>query len=176
MSTTQSRAQLLESVLLVAGGTVVGRTRLQKLVYLLELAGFDTGFPFFYKHYGPFSEELVSALDELKVLGRIEESEVPTSWGGWYSKFSICRADASQQGDSRMAAVVKLAGGVSAIVLELAATAAFLSAEYGCVGAWDETRRRKPDKATAEGLKAAKDFFRDLQNLNLPKKLPDLAS
>ncbi len=35
------------------GGRIVGRTRLQKIAYLLELAGFGVGFRFEYRHFGP---------------------------------------------------------------------------------------------------------------------------
>ena len=42
-----------------AGGKIVGRTRLQKIGYLLELSGLGEGFSFDYRHYGPFSEERV---------------------------------------------------------------------------------------------------------------------
>ena len=51
-----------------AGGTIVGRTRLQKTAYLLELAGLGEGFHFSYRHYGPYSEELASAVRDANAL------------------------------------------------------------------------------------------------------------
>ena len=38
------------------GGRIVGKTRLQKTVYLLKECGIDLGFDFDYHHYGPYSE------------------------------------------------------------------------------------------------------------------------
>ena len=65
-----------------AGGKVVGRTRLQKIACLLELAGLGSGFSFSYKHYGPFSDELASAARFASVFSNLKEEEKPTSWGG----------------------------------------------------------------------------------------------
>jgi uncharacterized protein YwgA len=45
-----------------AGGRIVGRTKLQKVAYLLELAGLGDGFQFEYRHYGPYSEDLAGAI------------------------------------------------------------------------------------------------------------------
>ena len=56
-----------------AGGKVVGRTRLQKLGYLLELSGLGDGFSFEYRHYGPYSEELAAADDDY-FMSRIEKT------------------------------------------------------------------------------------------------------
>ena len=46
-----------------AGGRLVGRTRLQKVAYLTQLAGFAGDFPFEYRHYGPYSEDLAEAME-----------------------------------------------------------------------------------------------------------------
>jgi uncharacterized protein YwgA len=48
-----------------AGGRIVGRTRLQKVAYLLTVTGLEEGFAFAYKHYGPYSEELATATNDL---------------------------------------------------------------------------------------------------------------
>jgi uncharacterized protein len=73
-----------------AGGKLVGRTRLQKIGYLLELTGLGEGFHFRYKHYGPHSEELAAAARDANALGLIVEQECPASWGGLYSVFTSC--------------------------------------------------------------------------------------
>src|SRR5579872_5863528 len=70
-----------------AGGRVVGRTRLQKIGFILEAAGLGSGFAFKYKHYGPYSEELSAASRIAVVLGLMQETEQPASWGGLYSTF-----------------------------------------------------------------------------------------
>ena len=48
-----------------AGGRIVGRTRFQKIAYLLSVAGFEDGLRFVYKHYGPFSEDLAVAVRQI---------------------------------------------------------------------------------------------------------------
>jgi uncharacterized protein YwgA len=63
-----------------AGGKVVGRTRLQKIAYLLTVSGLETGFPFQYKHYGPFSDEVAVAAREAGLLGLLAETEQVAAW------------------------------------------------------------------------------------------------
>src|SRR6516165_3729630 len=70
-----------------AGGTIVGRTRLQKIGFFLEAAGLGSGFPFRYKHYGPYSEVLASAAQHAVALRLIKEQESVANWGGLYSTF-----------------------------------------------------------------------------------------
>ena len=71
-----------------AGGRIVGRTRLQKMFYLLEVAGYLDAFSYSYKHYGPFSEELAQATTMARLSGLVEEAEYPATWGGTYSVFT----------------------------------------------------------------------------------------
>ena len=47
-----------------AGGEIVGRTRLQKVTYLLTVTGLEDRFSFAYKHYGPFSESVATAVSD----------------------------------------------------------------------------------------------------------------
>src|SRR5437879_1961262 len=68
------------------GGRLVGRTRLQKSVYLLRLCGVDLGFDFDYHYYGPYSEELASAARDAEALDLIEV-EWKTSYGNEYAIF-----------------------------------------------------------------------------------------
>jgi uncharacterized protein YwgA len=56
-----------------ASGRIVGRTRLQKIACLLELANEGEGFHFVYHHYGPYCEELTWALESAHVIGEINE-------------------------------------------------------------------------------------------------------
>jgi uncharacterized protein YwgA len=64
-----------------AGGQIVGRTRLQKIAFFLEAAGLGTGFPFRYKHYGPYSDLLAYAAQHASALRMINEVENVTGWG-----------------------------------------------------------------------------------------------
>ena len=51
----------------------VGKTRLQKLSYLLqESQGLPTGYPFKMHHYGPYSESLETDTARLKITGYVD--------------------------------------------------------------------------------------------------------
>lgn len=161
-----------------AGGMLIGRTRLQKVVYLTQLAGFGEEFDFEYRHYGPFSEDLATGMEIAAGLGVVNEEEKRADWGGWYSIYretpqtpAVATADRSR--------FVAAAAQVGAIELELAATAAFLYAKEGVVppegDPWDVTRELKPEKATPERLARAKAAYRMLRGQATPVKLPPIA-
>jgi len=151
-----------------SGGRVVGRTKLQKIAYLLEATGLGEGFSFEYRHYGPYSEDLTIAARSARLLGLITEEECPTTWGGFYS---IYTAKIPASGDASRARLAQIAVGADPIELELAATAAFLAAEAN-TDPWGETTRRKPEKATTARLESAKNLYRQLQRVATPKRLP----
>lgn len=157
-----------------AGGEIVGRTRLQKIGYLMDLAGFETGFTFEYRHYGPFSEDLAQGIQLAGAFNLVEEEERPTEWGGFYSVYRAqgAREHPSDADRSRFASAAREMG---AVVLELAATAAYLASEEGHRDPWEETARRKPDKAADGRLAKAKQAYRRLQGLRAPQRLPDIA-
>ena len=160
-----------------AGGELVGRTRLQKVVYLSQLAGYAEDFPFEYKHFGPFSQELADAMEIAVGLKIVEEQERPTDWGGWYSIFKFQqKADAENADIGDRTNFVKVAAEISAIELELAATAAYLFKEQGNGerDPWEETRRLKPEKAGNGRLDRAKLAYAKLQRLKTPKPLPEI--
>jgi uncharacterized protein len=58
-----------------AGGEIVGKVRLQKLVYLLHQLGIESDLPFAYHHFGPYSEELADRVEDDIVFGRITAEE-----------------------------------------------------------------------------------------------------
>jgi len=153
-----------------AGGKVVGRTRLQKMAYLLTVTGFESGLEFKYKHYGPFSEDVAAAARDGKLLGLMMEEEKPTSWGGSYSIYSAPDAVRATAPDGRIK-LAKMAACADAIELELAATAVFL-AKQGHPDAWEETARRKPEKAEAGRIDRAKGLFRQISEIAFPIPLP----
>jgi hypothetical protein len=143
-----------------AGGEIVGRTKLQKTVYLLTLAGFETLFRFGYKHYGPFSEELADAAELAAAFDLIAEHRQPASWGGDYSVYAVSAGKPSAQ-TSRIK-LAREAAKSDAVLLELAATAAYLAQE-GKPQPWAETARRKPDKAADGRLERAKELYARLR-------------
>lgn len=164
-----------------AGNHLVGRTRLQKITYLSQLAGYANDFPFHYKHYGCFSQELADAMEIAAGLGLVHEEETPSEWGGWYSVYTRDpEKDLAVRSDPGRAAFLAFAAEQSAIELELAATAAFLyeSEGYGRTKGkgdpWEETAMRKPSKAAEGRLERAKATYRRLRQMQTPKQLPDI--
>ena len=154
-----------------AGGRVVGRTKLQKIAYLLEATGLGDGFSFEYRHYGPYSDELSLAARSAKLLGVLEEEECTTNWGGFYSVYT---ASVGASGNSARSQLAKVAVSADAIELELAATAAFLARE-GNIDPWGETARRKPEKATDVRVAGAKKLYERLELVQTPNGLPTIA-
>jgi uncharacterized protein YwgA len=156
-----------------AGGQVIGRTRLQKLAYLLFASGLGEDWSFSYKHYGPFSEDLATAARAADFLGYIRETEQLAAWGGVYSTYAL-RSDLKEPQASEMRQrLLKIAAAADAVVLELTATAVFL-AKAGYRDPWMETARRKPEKADGDRLANAKALYNDLSQLPTPSALPKL--
>lgn len=160
-----------------AGGELVGRTRLQKIAFLLKLAGFEDDFSFEYRHYGPYSEDLAQAMEIASVLGPIKEDERVADWGGRYSVYTL--TDNVEEKDGEREAFVRKAKEIDAIELELAATAAYLFVYEG-IGLqspgnpWHETRRRKPSKAAGGKLERAESAYQKLRDTRTRKPLPSL--
>jgi uncharacterized protein YwgA len=122
--------ELVVQVLAAAGGEIVGRVRLQKIFYLLEQAGMNSGLSFRYHHFGPYSRELDDALDRAQGLrGVVENIKHRNSDGMPYSVFrlrddqEVSKLDALGQlgriGAQRLIGAMKAQ---SSTVLELAAT------------------------------------------------------
>lgn len=170
--TDRSNREKAAQIVRDAGGKIVGRTRLQKIACLLELAGLGEGFSFEYYHYGPYSEELSDAVRTAQAFDLLDEEEVATDWGGSYSIFTA-RGELGSC-DQRRAGLIRAAAKIDAVELELAATAAFLAAQ-GENDPWNETARRKPAKARDGRLDRAKDAYRQLRTIATPRPLPDIA-
>ena len=153
-----------------SGGRVIGRTKLQKIAYLLSVAGLEDGLPFVYKHYGPYSEDLASAARDANLLGLLTETEQQASWGGTYSTYVVreqpdCAVSPARR---RLAAA---AVDADAIELELAATAVFLAKE-GNNDPWSETAPRKPEKAANGRIDKARELYRKLSTIETPVPWP----
>lgn len=153
-----------------SGGRIVGRTRLQKIAYLLTATGLDDNFQFAYKHYGPFSEQLASSAKIGALLGEVKEEQYQAAWGGTYSTYTL----SDLQGLDELGARNRLASRsamADSIELELAATAVFLHYD-GYADPWGETAQRKPEKSTPERLAGAKALLADLASIDLPRPIP----
>ena len=158
-----------------AGGRLVGRTRLQKIAYLTQLAGFASDFQFEYRHYGPYSEELAEAMEIAVGLKIIQEDKRVSASGATYSIYCTNVGDV----DDVRARFIRAAAETSAIELELAATAAYLYVEEGCRegderDAWAITEKRKPGKAADGRLEGAKAAYKRLFDIAPEETLPPI--
>lgn len=63
---------------------IEGRKRLQKIIYLLQAAGFPADANFILHHYGPYSRDVSQTSDELVALGILEEKPCAAQWGTVY--------------------------------------------------------------------------------------------
>ena len=89
------REDIVAAVVAAAGGTLTGRVRLQKAVYLLDRLGLNSGFGDEYHHYGPYSQDLDNATADAKAFGVLEETyHHRQSDGAMYSVFRLS-ADAA---------------------------------------------------------------------------------
>ncbi|MEQ9518144.1 MAG: hypothetical protein RLN89_01765 [Parvibaculum sp.] len=157
--------KLVGSLIVASGGKVVGRTRLQKMVCMLGLAGFDVGFDFSYHHHGPYSEDLSFAVSDADALGLVRETQCRTDWGGWFSTFEadVIPIDSNIELARPLLGVMRDA---NSVVLELAVTAAFLDS-CGEQDPWGEVQRRKSQKATPFRIGEAKRLYSKLKE-NIP--------
>ena len=151
-------------VVALNGGKLVGKTRLQKSVYLLKTCGIELGFDFDYHHYGPYSEELSIASRDAEVLGMLTV-EWRTSFGNDFAIF-YTNTDAADIPSPRLGQhVLELLNGFETNVLELAATADFLSKNGYKENPWLETVRRKASKATPARIEQSKELLKSLAAL-----------
>jgi len=148
------RENLIRDVLFAAGGSIVGRIRIQKVFYLLNQLGLKGDFRFSYHHYGPYSEDLSQAIDRAHYLDKsIKEIEKDTTDGR--ASYSIFELAKNEDAPAKVGALeLEAAQGLIAtmksatsVVIELAATIHWLR-EKEKVGNWRaELKRRKPSKA-----------------------------
>ena len=173
MTTNKLRDSAFEVCKIVAeaGGELVGRTKLHKTAYLIQIMNLGAKeFHFQYKHYGPFSENLAFATEMAQLFGDLTEEKRNSTWGGTYSVFKTSHRCESDSSPARLS-VVSIAADASSVELELAATAAYLARE-NFEDPWRETSERKPDKASH--IPNAKALYRKLLELDTPTPLPTI--
>lgn len=165
-------------LIVLNGGKLVGRTRLQKQAYLLHRCGGNLGLRFNCHRYGPCCFELVGGLNDARAEGRIEIEERIGRHGVAYA---VCRSgeragtpqclgDLEADGARNLPNEIK---GISEIVLELAATIVFQRDEWDCFGKdktspVEETRKRKPLKATDGRMSGAQNLLHELGLNSMP--------
>jgi uncharacterized protein YwgA len=172
MVDTGQSATAASSIVQDAGGEIVGKTRIQKATYFLECMGLGSGFNFYYKHYGPYSDDLSRALHYARELGLTVEEDKRTAWGGVYTVFHTVDGGAPDANDARKE-VLSIARDANPVALELAATALFLKCE-GEENPWPEVENLKPSKANEVTINLAKELYEKFRAIQAPKELPAL--
>ena len=165
-------AKLVEQIVRYAGGKVVGRTRLQKIAYLLDVTGYGVGFKFRYRHFGPYSDEAAEAARSAVLLGNLNERVEDATWGGTYSIYEVREQPQTNVQENPPYALARKAADASAIELELVATAVFLSRE-GHDNPWGEAERRKPQKADGR-IGNARKLLVKLKQIGTEEPLPNI--
>lgn len=150
------------------GGQLVGKTRLQKVAYLLDACGLGSGLEYDYHHFGPYSADLASAADIAEMLGRLDSKEKLGFHSVPYVTYLTKEAEPKKLGelrDDEISEKLSVMEKRSAIVLELAATIHYLEHEEGFTraGAQDEVKIRKAAKASPERLAEANKLLRELE-------------
>lgn len=169
---TQAPERYVADIVQAAGGRLVSRIRLQKIAYLLDQLGARSGFDYTYHHYGPYSRDLDSAVLDAEAFELVTEKfERRQSDGARYSIFEAVTDVESHSydclKDQELRDLVKRWASTNITVLELAATAHWLS-ESERVDDWEaEIRRRKGSKTEGGRLDDAR---RLLAEIGLPPK------
>src|ERR1051325_3814855 len=101
---------------------VVGRTRLQKTIRLLQRLGLETSYTYSIHFYGPYSEDLQSDVTLLENLGMVREESRNTVGGDgmYYVIRATDKADANLVKEYQKK--IQLMAAADPTVLELAAT------------------------------------------------------
>ncbi len=174
-----NKQDLLYAVLQAAGGEIVGRIRLQKIVYLLEQLGMNGSLNFAYYHFGPYSEDVSRALDlETLTSRRLSETEAQTQAGYTFSIFRTKTTEARPEkvGDlpmARASALIQIMKAPTSTEIELAATIHWLR-HHEKIADWrKELGIRKGAKGTPDRVKRAIDLLCKvgLEHDQLPEQL-----
>lgn len=108
---------------------VVGRKRLQKMVYILKKSGFDFSERYSFHFYGPYSEELTTRIEELCNLGFLVE-EKEKEKGYYQYRYTLTNQGTSFLDDSmiqapNMSSLIEKMNAKSSKFLELVSTMLF---------------------------------------------------
>ncbi|MGH7778243.1 MAG: hypothetical protein ACREQR_00235 [Candidatus Binataceae bacterium] len=158
--------EVLTQLIEMNGGSIVGKTRLQKTVYLLDQCGLNSGCAYDYHYYGPFSVQIAEAAEDardLRLLSYDERNGYHAVPYGVYTTHTEIPLPEKIGDLTREEIAQKLAimNGHSAIDLELAATLLFLQ-NSGSQNPREEIKLLKPAKATPEGIRSAERLLTEI--------------
>jgi uncharacterized protein YwgA len=161
-------ARLVVDIVALSGGSLVGRTRMQKTIYLLDILGLKSGASYYYYNFGPFSDEIAAGISDGKFGGMlVEETKHRMSDG---SPFSIFRTDKISEQIREVGAlpaehvksVLQRFTSCNATVLELAATIHWLAKVEQVIDWQKELVRRKGSKTQNGRMDRAIELLREL--------------
>lgn len=151
------REVIVAAMLKAAGGQMVGRVRLQKVAYLLDRLGMESGFRFDYHRYGPFSRDLDNAIADAEAFGLVQEEFGRRKVdGARYSIFRLITDDfeypekIGQLSEAALERYLKTFAETNVTVLELAATANWLVEEEERDD-WQEALHRRKGPKVEDG-------------------------
>jgi hypothetical protein len=148
---------------------VVGRTRLQKSVKLLQRLGAPLDYDYMIHFYGPYSEGVQSDIGLLENLGLVREQEQRAQDGSAY--FVLQATDKAQplaeRDDVRAyEPAITAMSNADAVVLELAATYdAFREVGEDHEAALGRLKAKKASKCTDENVERALSLLKSLRLL-----------
>ena len=149
------------------GRQIVGRTRLQKTVKLLQRVGLPTNYDYVLFFYGPYSEGVKSDLGLLEVLRLVDEEPNLSADGTIYYTIEA-KPEADLPQIDPFKGQIKIMEDASAVALELAATYdSFRETGSDHDTALQRLHRKKPEKCSAANISEALSL---LQKLGLPHK------
>src|SRR5262245_58288729 len=85
--TSPADLNLVVGIVALNGGEIVGKTRLQKTVYLLDVCGLGSGMEFDYYNFGPYESDVAFATDLAVLTGRLTAETRPGFHSVPYSVF-----------------------------------------------------------------------------------------
>ena len=165
------REHIVAAVVAAGGGELIGRVRLQKTFYLLDQLGLQSGFNFYYHHFGPYSAELESALLDAQAFDLLEEETCFRQRdGARYSVFRLKQGaeqpdieeDFGQLSREEVERMVRKFAQTNITILELAATIDWLWRFEHLTDWREEISRRKNMKVQGGRLQRAIQLLEEL--------------
>ena len=164
---SDSILSLVTAVVALNDGRLVGRTRFQKTMYLLQKLGLQTPFDFEYHYYGPYSAELAEAIDAASQTDELDEG---FGFGYHGTPYSIFTTDAEVPLQVADVSAEEIRDWLTRLAqytgtdLELASTIVFLRDEFGVPNAMIDSKvnELKPVKASPDRLSRAWHLLRSL--------------
>jgi uncharacterized protein YwgA len=152
-------------------GNVRGRTKVQKIFYLLRAAGYPADIDYFLHYFGPYSETLSAYLTWAGQQALVEEACATLSAEAVRCDYSATPAARELVGSlqnvvepvevetvSRYCEFARQLNKENSSVLELAATIAYFVRDRGCqlLEACEKTKAFKPNKARPADMETAR--------------------